>query len=103
MRLTAAVAAAASLLSFSAASTLTPPILPLVVRNPYLSTWLANAREEPWSRWPMFYTGESVGSCPTYYYIDAGAERSSRLASLSWLRCPRLPKSTLCWDEHTTR
>ncbi|EEH44533.1 uncharacterized protein PADG_00822 [Paracoccidioides brasiliensis Pb18] len=44
-----------------AASRLTPPILPLIVRNPYLSTWLANAREDPWSSWPMFYTGEHMG------------------------------------------
>lgn len=43
------------------ASVLTPPVLPLVVRNPYLSTWLGNAREVPWSNWPMFYTGEEVG------------------------------------------
>lgn len=42
------------------ASTLTPPILPLIVRNPYLSTWLQNAREEPWSKWPMFWTGAEV-------------------------------------------
>jgi len=54
-------AAAASLLSTVHASTLQPPILPLIVRNPYLSTWLANAREEPWTRWPMFYTGQSMG------------------------------------------
>jgi hypothetical protein len=26
------------------ASSLTPPVIPLIVRNPYLSTWLANAR-----------------------------------------------------------
>ncbi|KAK3066375.1 hypothetical protein LTR53_017308 [Teratosphaeriaceae sp. CCFEE 6253] len=57
----AVTAAAASLLSLTAASTLTPPVLPLFVRNPYLSTWLANAREEPWTRWPMFYTGSSIG------------------------------------------
>ncbi|KAF2651995.1 DUF1793-domain-containing protein [Lophiostoma macrostomum CBS 122681] len=43
------------------ASSLQPPILPLIVRNPYLSTWLQNAREEPWSRWPMFWTGSEVG------------------------------------------
>ncbi|EME87213.1 uncharacterized protein MYCFIDRAFT_60684 [Pseudocercospora fijiensis CIRAD86] len=49
------------LCSLSAASTLTPPVLPLIVRNPYLSTWLADAREEPWSKWPMFWTGQSVG------------------------------------------
>ncbi|OBT51683.1 hypothetical protein VE04_08350 [Pseudogymnoascus sp. 24MN13] len=43
------------------ASTLTPPVLPLVVRNPYLSLWLGNARGEPWEQWPMFYTGAQVG------------------------------------------
>jgi hypothetical protein len=42
------------------ASTLTPPVLPLIVRNPYLSAWLGNARDEPWSKWPMFWTGEEV-------------------------------------------
>ncbi|PGH18135.1 hypothetical protein AJ79_00764 [Helicocarpus griseus UAMH5409] len=44
-----------------AASRLTPPVLPLIVRNPYLSTWLGNAREDPWTKWPMFWTGEHVG------------------------------------------
>lgn len=44
-----------------AASSLTPPVLPLIVRNPYLSTWFGNAREAPWEKWPMFYTGEEVG------------------------------------------
>jgi hypothetical protein len=53
--------AAASLLGASYASTLTPPVLPLIVRNPYLSTWLGNARDDPWSKWPMFYTGEEMG------------------------------------------
>ncbi|RAL15489.1 putative glutaminase [Aspergillus homomorphus CBS 101889] len=43
------------------ASSLTPPVLPLIVRNPYLSTWLGNARDEPWSKWPIFYTGEELG------------------------------------------
>lgn len=41
-------------------SILTPPVLPLVVRNPYLSTWLGNARNEPWQRWPMFYNGQEI-------------------------------------------
>lgn len=59
--LSAVVAVAASLGIVTNASTLTPPVLPLVVRNPYLSTWLADAREVPWSKWPMFYTGQSVG------------------------------------------
>nr|OQO27072.1 putative glutaminase [Rachicladosporium sp. CCFEE 5018] len=52
---------AASLSSLAAASSLTPPVLPLIVRNPYLSTWLANARDVPWSKWPMFYTGQEIG------------------------------------------
>ncbi|KAL3461307.1 hypothetical protein BJX64DRAFT_163730 [Aspergillus heterothallicus] len=43
------------------ASSLTPPVLPLIVRNPYLSTWLGNARDVPWSKWPIFYTGEELG------------------------------------------
>ncbi|CAK3896360.1 glutaminase A L-glutamine amidohydrolase [Lecanosticta acicola] len=64
MRSAAVTAVAASLLaglSFSLASTLTPPVLPLIVRNPYLSTWLAKARDEPWTEWPMFWTGGSIG------------------------------------------
>lgn len=61
MRAQAVTALAAALLSgLGGASTLTPPVLPLIVRNPYLSTWLADAREEPWSKWPMFWTGQSV-------------------------------------------
>lgn len=43
------------------ASTLTPPVLPLAVRNPYLNVWLANARHEPWAHWPMFWTGKTFG------------------------------------------
>lgn len=60
----AIVALAATLLhlsSFVDASTLSPPVLPLVVRNPYLSAWLGNARHEPWSKWPIFWTGEQIG------------------------------------------
>jgi hypothetical protein len=59
MRLSVNVAAL--LASVAGASTLTPPVLPLIVRNPYLSTWLQNARAEPWSKWPMFWTGAEVG------------------------------------------
>jgi hypothetical protein len=47
--------------AFSRASTLTPPVLPLLVRNPYLSTWLGHAREAPWEHWPIFWTGQEVG------------------------------------------
>ncbi|KAF1958115.1 DUF1793-domain-containing protein [Byssothecium circinans] len=43
------------------ASTLTPPVLPLIVRNPYLSTWLPNARQEPWKVWPTFWRGTDLG------------------------------------------
>lgn len=41
------------------ASVLSPPVLPLVVRNPYLSTWLPN-RDLPWDKWPMFWNGQEV-------------------------------------------
>lgn len=51
---------AALLASVASASTLTPPVLPLIVRNPYLSTWLGNARDEPWTKWPMFWYGTEV-------------------------------------------
>jgi hypothetical protein len=46
-------------------STLSPPVLPLIVRNPYLSAWLGDARSEPWRKWPMFYTGEEVRAMAT--------------------------------------
>ncbi|KAK0727236.1 hypothetical protein B0T26DRAFT_671930 [Lasiosphaeria miniovina] len=50
-----------ALAALASASTLTPPVLPLIVRNPYLSTWLGNARNAPWEDWPMFWTGAHVG------------------------------------------
>jgi hypothetical protein len=52
---------AAALVAFSEGSTLTPPVIPLIVRNPYLSTWLGHARELPWDHWPIFWTGQEVG------------------------------------------
>ncbi|OJJ39227.1 hypothetical protein ASPWEDRAFT_49265 [Aspergillus wentii DTO 134E9] len=62
MRFSLAVLATAALqATVGTASILTPPVLPLIVRNPYLSTWLGNARQEPWSKWPIFYTGEEIG------------------------------------------
>ncbi|KAF9891152.1 hypothetical protein FE257_005088 [Aspergillus nanangensis] len=61
MRASLAVFSVALQAAIGAASSLTPPVLPLTVRNPYLSTWLGNARDEPWSKWPMFYTGEEIG------------------------------------------
>ncbi|KAK4148086.1 uncharacterized protein C8A04DRAFT_33606 [Dichotomopilus funicola] len=50
-----------ALVVLASASTLTPNVLPLIVRNPYLSTWLYNARDAPWENWPVFYTGAHVG------------------------------------------
>ncbi|KAL2860429.1 hypothetical protein BJX68DRAFT_275649 [Aspergillus pseudodeflectus] len=61
MRSSLALLAAALQATVGAASSLTPPVLPLIVRNPYLSTWLGNARDVPWSKWPIFYTGEELG------------------------------------------
>jgi hypothetical protein len=58
MRWITCLAAAATV---AEASRLTPPVLPLIVRNPYLSTWLGHARDAPWTRWPMFWTGQEVG------------------------------------------
>ena len=62
MRLVSAITWLAAILPYVAyASRLTPPVLPLIVRNPYLSTWLQNARGNPWDRWPMFWTGQEIG------------------------------------------
>ncbi|KAI1371497.1 DUF1793-domain-containing protein [Hypoxylon crocopeplum] len=61
MRLCLWPALAALVLALVDASTLTPPVLPLIVRNPYLSIWFAHAREAPWENWPMFWTGSTVG------------------------------------------
>jgi hypothetical protein len=55
-----------------AQSVLQPPVLPLIVRNPYLSTWLPNARSVPWERWPMFYTGEEIGFGVLATVLDDG-------------------------------
>ena len=77
--------AAALLASVANASTLTPPLLPLVVRNPYLSTWLPNAREQPWSKWPMFWTGAEVGFPPE------GLAAMMLIAFIGWLQRPCIP------------
>jgi hypothetical protein len=75
-------AVAASVLSGAQASSLTPPVLPLIVRNPYLSTWLGNARDVPWSKWPMFYTGQEVGCFPECALASSlTSNPSSRLGS----------------------
>ncbi|KAI1423712.1 DUF1793-domain-containing protein [Xylaria sp. FL1777] len=59
LRLWPAIAALAAI--SADASTLTPAVLPLIVRNPYLSIWLPHARDVPWNDWPMFWRGETVG------------------------------------------
>lgn len=53
-------AASAITVTVTQASTLTPPVIPLIVRNPYLSAWLGHARENPWEHWPIFWTGQEV-------------------------------------------
>lgn len=55
------IASVALISSGCDASSLVPPVLPLAVRNPYLSLWLANARDPPWSTWPIFWTGQDMG------------------------------------------
>lgn len=50
-----------SVAGLAVASKLHPPVVPLIVRNPYLSTWLSSARVEPWQSWPIFWTGENIG------------------------------------------
>ena len=60
MRWVALLAAGSALLDLTRGSALTPPVLPLTVRNPYFSTWLGDARINPWNKWPMFWTGEEV-------------------------------------------
>ncbi len=60
-------------LALAAASRLTPPVLPLIVRTPYLSTWLGDARNPPWSQWPMFYEGQGV--CLHVHMPRASTER----------------------------
>ena len=67
----ACAAAVALLASPATASTLRPPVLPLTVRNPYLSTWLGNARDVPWHKWPMFWTGSDVGLGVLAYLPDS--------------------------------
>jgi hypothetical protein len=52
--------ATALLGTIAGASVITPPVLPLVVWNPYLSLWL-NARGAPWNAWPIFWHGQEVG------------------------------------------
>ncbi|KAK0651860.1 hypothetical protein B0T16DRAFT_404850 [Cercophora newfieldiana] len=61
-----------ALAALAGASTLTPAVVPLIVRNPYLSTWLGRAREAPWEDWPIFWTGSHIGFSVMASVPDAG-------------------------------
>lgn len=77
------LAAGAALLETGLASRLNPPVIPLIVRNPYLSTWLGDARITPWNKWPMFWNGEEVRcNAVRNKQIDTDAMISIRLASV---------------------
>jgi hypothetical protein len=96
------VVAATLLASVASASSLQPPVLPLIVRNPYLSTWLQNARDEPWSKWPMFWTGAEV----RFLLMAAGCVSmltpSYRWALGSSPPCQTRKRSFPCLDGPTT-
>ncbi|KAK3176033.1 hypothetical protein OEA41_007355 [Lepraria neglecta] len=79
----AAAAAGTALLSLPVgASRLNPPVLPLAVRNPYLSTWLGSARDTPWDKWPMFWTG---GSFNVSFCTYVGATFDASTTNLTYL------------------
>ena len=82
MRLFSAAITAVALAGQCTADKLKPPVLPLAVRNPYFNAWLQNARDVPWSKWPMFWTGEEVGA---FHCINA--ERKTE-ADNCRLDCP---------------
>lgn len=103
----------------ASASTITPPVLPLFVRNPYLSTWV-RSRDAPWEKWPIFWTGDSVsfvhmanwlegkstwrqetdgGSCGRARDIASSRNANKPLhssVSRSWPPFPRLAMSFRC-------
>ena len=96
MRWTTCLAAAA-VATLSDASTLTPPVVPLLVRNPYLSTWLGNARGPPWEKWPIFWTGQEVCS---HYSTRRRRANPSRLGCLFWLLSRNQTLSTPSLADH---
>jgi hypothetical protein len=75
------------------ASSLHPPVIPLFVRNPYLSTWLGWARGNPWDRWPIFWTGQEVWTHSSRLW-DKETNAVSRSASPSLQQCQ---SPTLCF------
>jgi hypothetical protein len=79
-------------------------VLPLLVRNPYLSIWLPNVRQnQPWAHWPMFWTGESIG-----FSVLANLPASSTIYpllgrpqdSLPVNRCASPPPTTISSNAH---
>ena len=89
--------AAAAIATLADASTLTPPVLPLLVRNPYLSTWLGNARGPPWEKWPIFWTGQEVCSHDSTRRRRANPSRSG---CLFWLLSRNQMRFTPSWADH---
>lgn len=61
MRLACSALPSSLLFVAAAASSLQPPVLPLVVRNPYLSLWF-DSRAAPFDNWPFFWNGQTVSS-----------------------------------------
>ena len=68
--------------SLAGASILTPPTLPLIVRNPYLNTHFLNARDEPWTKWPTFWTGEEVRCELMSFYLFPAETAGLLIASV---------------------
>ncbi|KAK5656317.1 hypothetical protein OQA88_4697 [Cercophora sp. LCS_1] len=77
-----------ALAALASASTLTPSVLPLIVRNPYLSTWLGRAREAPWEDWPIFWTGSHIG-----FSVMASVPSAGRVYPLIGRPHDSLPRS----------
>lgn len=100
MRWTKCLAAAAAAITVEA-STLTPPVIPLIVRNPYLSTWLGNARDVPWNRWPIFWTGQEVRP-HQLNRVQLKLIAPSRLDYLYSLQYPNLILCSLYLADRTT-
>ncbi|OIW30008.1 DUF1793-domain-containing protein [Coniochaeta ligniaria NRRL 30616] len=82
-----------ALAALASASTLTPPVLPLLVRNPYLSTWLGNARNAPWEDWPMFWTGAHVG-----FSVMAAVPETAKVYPLLGRPQDSIPHSTASYN-----
>ncbi|KAI5296272.1 hypothetical protein KEM52_004751, partial [Ascosphaera acerosa] len=85
-----------------------PPVLPLVVRTPYLSAWLSDARDKPWAQWPIFWNGDRLGLA-VMAVVDGGdgvypllgkPQESLRDAPSADIVCPTYEGAT--YDASTT-